>query len=110
MTAESRIANASTPAVSEEPPRAIGVSLYVLALLTALHTLSLVDRFLIAAFGSQLSSDLGLSNQQFGLVTGLAFTLFYASSGPLAGLMVDRFGPGRLLGVGVLLWLSLIHI
>ncbi len=80
------------------------MSLYVLALLTGLHTLSLVDRFLIAAFGSQLSADLGLSNQQFGLVTGLAFTLFYAASGPLAGLMVDRFGPGRLLGVGVLLW------
>lgn len=81
-----------------------GVSLYVLLLLTLLHTLSLTDRFLIAAFGTQISLDLGLSNQQFGFVTGLAFTLFYATTGPLAGLMVDRFGPGRLLGLGVLVW------
>ena len=53
-----------------------GVSLYVLLLLTLLHTLSLTDRFLIAAFGTQISLDLGLCNQQFGFVTGLAVTLF----------------------------------
>ena len=90
--------------MSGRDQRSVGISLYVLALLTVLHTLSLTDRFLIAAFGTQISVDLGLSNQQFGLVTGLAFTLFYASTGPVAGLLVDRFGPGRLLGVGVLIW------
>ena len=47
----------------------IGASLYVLALLTLLHTLSLADRFLIAAFGTQISLDLGLSNQQFQIET-----------------------------------------
>ena len=90
--------------MSGRDQRSVGISLYVLALFTVLHTLSLTDRFLIAAFGTQISVDLGLSNQQFGLVTGLAFTLFYASTGPVAGLLVDRFGPGRLLGVGVLIW------
>jgi MFS family permease len=90
--------------VSERENGSLGLSLYLLVLLTALHTLSLTDRFLIAAFGTQISLDLGLSNQQFGLVTGLAFTLFYASTGPVAGLLVDRFGPGRLLGTGVLIW------
>ena len=90
--------------MSGRDQRSVGISLYVLALLTVLHTLSLTDRFLIAAFGTQISVDLGLSNQQFGLVTGLTFTLFYASTGPVAGLLVDRFGPGRLLGVGVPIW------
>ncbi|MEL0259442.1 MAG: MFS transporter, partial [Halieaceae bacterium] len=90
--------------MSERENGSLGLSLYLLVLLTALHTLSLTDRFLIAAFGTQISLDLGLSNQQFGLVTGLAFTLFYASTGPVAGLLVDRFGPGRLLGTGVLIW------
>lgn len=80
------------------------MSLYVLALLTVLHTLSLTDRFLISAFGTQITTDLALSNQQFGLVAGLAFTLFYAGTGPVAGLLVDRFGPGPLLGVGVMIW------
>ena len=64
--------------MSERENGSLGLSLYLLVLLTALHTLSLTDRFLIAAFGTQISLDLGLSNQQFGLVTGLAFTLFYA--------------------------------
>ena len=90
--------------MSERENGSLGLSLYLLVLLTVLHTLSLTDRFLIAAFGTQISLDLGLSNQQFGLVTGLAFTLFYASTGPVAGLLVDRFGPGRLLGTGVLIW------
>lgn len=80
------------------------MSLYVLALLTLLHALSLTDRFLLSAFGTQITTDLALSNQQFGLVSGLAFTLFYAGSGPVAGLLVDRFGPGPLLGVGVMVW------
>ena len=90
--------------MTERPAGTPAISLYVLALLTLLHTLSLTDRFLIAAFGTQISLDLGLTNQQFGLVTGLAFTVFYASAGPVAGLLVDRFGPARLLGSGVLIW------
>ena len=76
----------------------------ILALLTLLNILSLTDRFLIAAFGAQITTELSLSNQQFGLLTGFGFVLFYAVAGPFMGILSDRFGASRLLGIGILLW------
>ena len=76
----------------------------ILTLLTLLNILSLTDRFLIAAFGAQITTELSLSNQQFGLLTGFGFVLFYAVAGPFMGILADRFGVSRLLGIGILLW------
>ena len=76
----------------------------ILTLLTLLNILSLTDRFLIAAFGAQISTELNLSNQQFGLLTGFGFVLFYAVAGPFMGILADRFGASRLLAIGILLW------
>ena len=77
---------------------------FILTLLTLLNILSLTDRFLIAAFGAQITTELSLSNQQFGLLTGFGFVLFYAVAGPFMGILADRFGASRLLGIGILLW------
>ena len=76
----------------------------ILTLLTLLNILSLTDRFLIAAFGAQITTELSLSNQHFGLLTGFGFVLFYAVAGPFMGILADRFGASRLLGIGILLW------
>ena len=76
----------------------------ILTLLTLLTIISLTDRFLIAAFGAQITTELSLSNQQFGLLTGFGFVLFYAVAGPFMGILADRFGASRLLGIGILLW------
>ena len=76
----------------------------ILTLLTLLNILSLTDRFLIAAFGAQITTELSLSNQQFGLLTGFGFVLFYAVAGPFMGILADRFGASRLLAIGILLW------
>ena len=76
----------------------------ILTLLTLLNILSLTDRFLIAAFGAQITTELSLSNQQFGLLTGFGFVLFYAVAVFMAGILADRFGASRLLGIGILLW------
>ena len=76
----------------------------ILTLLTLLNILSLTDRFLIAAFGAQITTELNLSNQQFGLLTGFGFVLFYAVAGPFMGILADRFGASRLLAIGILLW------
>ena len=76
----------------------------LLALLIALNVLSLTDRFLLAAFGTQIVEDLNLSHQQFGLLTGFGFVLFYALAGPITGLLADRFGASRILTAGIVLW------
>lgn len=89
---------------SGKQPKAWLWPILILILLTALNILSLTDRFLIAAFGSQITTELSLTNQQFGLLTGFGFVLFYAVAGPFMGILADRFGAGRLLGIGILLW------
>ena len=78
--------------------------IFLLVLLFALNILSLTDRFLIAAFGTQIVKDLDLSHQQFGLLTGFGFILFYALAGPVTGILADRFGASRILTIGILLW------
>ena len=68
----------------------------ILTLLTALNILSLTDRFLIAAFGAQITTELNLSNQQFGLLTGFGFVLFYALIGIVQSFLNK---PGTTFGV-----------
>ncbi len=74
-----------------------------LFVLTALNVLLYVDRYLIAALGSLVKGELGLSDQAFGLL-GTAFFLVYFLTSPLFGYLGDRFGFIRLMAVGAVLW------
>ena len=73
-------------------------------LLVAINILSYVDRHLLPAFASQISADLDLSRQQFGLLTGFAFVTVYALSGPLMGVLADRLNAAKVIACGILLW------
>ena len=69
-----------------------------------INVLSFVDRHMLPAFAAQITTDLDLSRQQFGLLTGFAFVAVYAISGPLMGVLADRFNPSRVIAFGILLW------
>ena len=45
----------------------------MLLLLIVINILSYVDRHMLPAFASQITADLELTRQQFGLLTGFAF-------------------------------------
>jgi len=77
---------------------------YLLLLLIVINVLSYVDRHMLPAFATQITADLELSRQQFGLLTGFAFVTVYALSGPLMGVMADRFNPSKVIALGILLW------
>jgi predicted MFS family arabinose efflux permease len=77
---------------------------YVLALLVLINVLSFVDRHMLPAFATQITADLELSRQQFGLLTGFAFVAVYALCGPLMGILADRFNPSRIIVIGIALW------
>jgi len=77
---------------------------YVLALLILINVLSFVDRHMLPAFATQITADLELSRQQFGLLTGFAFVAVYALCGPLMGVLADRFNPSRIIAIGIALW------
>lgn len=62
-----------------------------LLLLTAAYALQYVDRMLVGLFAPSIKAELQLSDTQIGLITGVAFSLFYVvASLPLARL-ADRW-------------------
>lgn len=58
---------------------------YVLFALTLIYIMNFVDRALLSVVGPDLVPDLGISDTQFGLLTGFGFALLYTIVGiPLA--------------------------
>lgn len=75
-----------------------------LAILTTLNVLNMVDRQLLASFGQPITRDLQISLTQLGLLTGLAFVIFYATVGLWLGATADLRQRWRLIGLGVMVW------
>jgi MFS family permease len=71
-------------------PRSRLYARYVLGLLTLVYTLNLLDRTLMILLLQPIKSDLHLSDTQLGLLTGIAFGLFYATLGIPIARWADR--------------------
>jgi MFS family permease len=93
----------SAPAGDRVEPRHFAF----LGLLTLLNVLNFVDRQLLASFANFVIPDLGLTNTQFGLLTGFNFLIFYAVMGLFAGTLADRVHRPRLIAAGIALWSAL---
>jgi MFS family permease len=74
-----------------------------LCLITLAGMLNFVDRSALAVANPLIRHDLGLSAGQMGLLLS-AFLWPYALCQLPSGLLVDRWGPRRLLGVSILAW------
>ena len=72
-----------------------------------INVMNFVDRQLLASFANFIVPDLGLSNTQFGLLTGFAFIVFYSVMGLFMGTLADRLHRPRLLAFGLALWSGL---
>ena len=77
---------------------------FILFYLTTLNILSFVDRQLLASFSNFIVPDLGLSNTEFGILTGLAFIIFYSIMGVIMGAIADRVHRPKFMALGVALW------
>ncbi|NQZ95871.1 MAG: MFS transporter [Myxococcales bacterium] len=75
-----------------------------LALLTLLNVMNFVDRQLLASFANYIVPDLGLTNTEFGLLTGFAFIVFYSAMGLFAGALADMVHRPRLIAGALVLW------
>ena len=64
---------------------------------------SYLDRNNISIAASTIQKEFGLSNLQLGGVFS-AFVMGYAFSQPIAGRIADRFGPYRVIAVGIVWW------
>ena len=75
-----------------------------LGFLTLLNVMNFVDRQLLASFANFIVPDLGLSNTQFGLLTGLFFLFFYSAAGLFMGVLADTVNRTRLIAFGLAAW------
>lgn len=89
----------------QSPPKTNPVSAwYVVAVLTACYTLSFIDRQILGLLVGPIKKDLALSDTGIGLLTGLAFALFYTLLGLPLGRIADTKNRRNLIGISVLLW------
>ena len=79
----------------------------LLAFLCLLNILNQVDRNLLTSFAPQITSELNLSDSQFGLLTGLIFVFFYAVMGLFMGALADKHSRPKLIAAGLILWSAL---
>jgi len=79
------------------------VRFYLSFLLFVLSGVAFLDRTNISIAGLQISSEYGLGNQHLGWIFS-AFLVGYAGFQIPAGWLAARFGPRRVLALGVLWW------
>ena len=74
-----------------------------LALLMVAGTVNYLDRSALSIGNSTIRSSLGLSDSQMGLLLS-SFAIAYGVAQLPVGILIDRYGPRRLMSVGLLLW------
>lgn len=77
---------------------------YVLLLLTLTYSLSILDRFLLGILLPQIKEELQLNDSYLGLLSGIAFALFYATLGLPIARLADRFGRKYVIAVSLALF------
>jgi len=86
--------------------RAAGVSRFrwlMLAVFVLSTAINYLDRQTLSTLAPVLRAEFRLSNAQYGLIL-TAFSLTYALSAPFAGILIDRIGLNRAIGLAVGLW------
>ncbi|MBC2669838.1 MFS transporter [Novosphingobium piscinae] len=86
------------------PWPARGYAWFVLALLTLAYALAILDRVSIALLIVPLEQALHVSDTEFGLLQGFAFSVVYSVLGLPLGLLVDRRKRAPVLIAGLALW------
>lgn len=76
----------------------------ILAMLVAVISLNIIDRQIIAILAEPIKQDLSLSDTQLGLLTGLAFSLFYSAVGLPIAYFADRHDRVRILAAATFAW------
>ncbi len=77
---------------------------YVLSMLVVVYIFNFLDRQIVTILAEPIKVDLGLNDTQIGLMTGLAFAIFYTVLGiPLARL-ADRANRVSIISIALVVW------
>ena len=90
------------------PPKALSsYRWYVLFMITLVTTFSYLDRQLIVILQESIKAEMGLSDTQLGLITGLAFALSFTLFGIPVAHLADRYNRKNIIGVALAVWSSI---
>ncbi len=85
-------------------------SVYALALLTLTYAFNFFDRLLISLLFPLIQEDLGLTDTQLGLITGVVFVLVYAIMGIPVARLADTYSRKVIIGVGFSFWSAMTFV
>ncbi len=77
---------------------------YALWLLLIIYTLNFVDRQIVAILAKPIKDELGLSDTQLGLLTGIAFAFFYTLLGIPIARYAEKGNRATIIGTAVVVW------
>ena len=77
---------------------------WMLALLTLIFTFNFVDRQILIILQEPIRNELGLSDTQLGLLTGLAFVVIYVTVGIPIAHFADRSNRKNIVSLSVFAW------
>lgn len=87
---------------TDDPPQ--GYANYVLVVLLLAYILSFVDRNILALLVGPIREEFAISDFQFSILHGWAFTLFYILLGLPIGWLADRYSRKWIITIGVFFW------
>jgi MFS family permease len=99
-----RTARDESVATEKNAAGGLGYAWWVVIALTAVYTLSFVDRTILSLLVPSIKRDLGVSDTQIGVLQGLAFSVFYTLMGLPIGRLADRWNRRNLIVGGILVW------
>lgn len=91
----------------EEDWPSTGYSWYVVGILLIAFTVSFIDRHILNLMNQPIRADLGLTDTQFSLLVGAAFSLFYTIMGVPIARMADRKSRKMIIMVGISIWCTM---
>ena len=77
---------------------------YVVIICMVAYILSFVDRQILSLMIEPIKADLMLSDTQFSLLQGLAFSLFYAFMGVPIAALADKKSRVKIISIGIAFW------
>ncbi len=80
---------------------------FVLGLLTVVYVFNFLDRQIVNILGDAIVRDLGLSDTQFGMLSGIAFAAIYATLGMPIARWADASVRRNIIALAVAVWSSM---
>jgi MFS family permease len=77
---------------------------YVLTMLVIVYVFNFLDRQIVTILAEPIKVDLGLSDTQIGLMSGLAFAIFYTVLGIPIARLADRANRVTIISVALVIW------